>query len=889
MNDQTGNGKFKYIYTIPKIYRYSKTGNPYIKLKGKKVWLSTSMTNEQLKKYVEKKFRIKKKIKANVSLKKPKQKKKPQKKGIEQKVSQKVVVINPSDKKDSTPIYQNVSRLDPDVQNLVNKIRTGEVYVSKSDNSKPDSKPKKEPEPKIIKSSIIATPSILSSPPSPSAPPLLSLPSTPNIIRQQSIIPQYEPIDIEQDVEEPLINPKEWFKQTMEDYNKQKEQRLKVIHSQIPELEQREQQIKKAEKDIVYDEEFNGDTAFLNEIIKSYLDNSNKYDNQTKQSILLEFDKLPKYNDKERFLIGFDNSLQKYLKKYKAGLEKQAQGEDIDISEIEGEILGDLENEMKKQKPKEEKKEEKKTPLQNFQVEDITPKYDKKYDKIKNEDIKELYFMMKKSNPAKKTKQENNNKIQQDWENFNKLKHETKITTLLLDEKISNALDKLANIPVSDKMLSVKKKRIYLDLDKDLQKGKGLNELMDGKGKDMGGGLWTSQIIEIMSKVKPFIGCIASDQFDTLLPRIKPNTKLGFISNLSPSTSGGSHWVAIAINATNNKPDSNSIMYYDPFGKDVPYEMLQGLKLVSNKIAPDKMLKFKVNSIQHQDIKSDNCGFFSMKFLLDILTRGKSFSQATGYDDKIKDQSKQREKEIENLKGKAPFNYINMYNGQDGKGIKETVKKVVSKVKDVAKNIYDRVKSIFTGVSGSASLRKFLEQNGKENIVKITVCRKPIMTIIRKTLNLLSFGKLEKNLKQLNYDELFHLFLVLKLSNGKSYRLEKSARIQASLGGVEGESMEVPIKSPINVVEFVDKTKRRMGDKFWVYNMVNNNCQVFVDNLLSANGLNNEQIRKFVKQDVETLFKKMPEYTKIIGKAITDVGGVAETIVQGNGKKKRYN
>jgi hypothetical protein len=724
MNDQTGNGKFKYTYTIPTIYKDKNTGKPYIKLGKKKKWLNTNMNDTQLKKYVEKNFKIKKKIKANVSFKKPKQKKKPQKKGIEQKVSQKVVVISPSDKKDTTPIYQNVSRLDPDVQNLVNKIRTGEVYVSKSDSSKPEPKPKKEPEPKVIKSSIISTPSILSIPPSPSAPPIQSLPSTP-------IIPQYEPY--------------------------------------VPENEPK--------------------------VINAYIE-----------------------------------------------------PEDPLIVDIEPEIVKSELDEKHQETKEEEKKEEieeKKFQSRKEMIDELLKLYTKKQ-------LVELLYDMTKTNKSKLKKMR---------------KDQLAIEILNIEYGVEgNGYNK---------------------------KNYSTNELINGQGKEMGGGLWTSQIIEIMSKVKPFIGCIASDQFDTLLPRIKPNTKLGFITNLSPSTSGGSHWVAIAINATNNKPDSNSIMYYDPFGKDVPFEMLQGLKQISNKIAPDKMLKFKVNSIQHQDIKTDNCGYFSIKFLLDILTRGKSFAQATGYDEKIKDQSKQREKEIENLKGKAPFNYINMYQGQDGKGIKETVKKVaskvVNKVKDVAKNIYDRIKSIFTGVSGSASLRKFLEKYGNEKITAIKVGRQPISGYIRKILNLLSLGKLEKGLKELKYDDLFHLYMYIKLSNGKTFHLEKNQRIAIYEEGVKGETIDVPLKSPITVIDFIEKAKKRMGDKFYPYSAIENNCQNFIANVLSANGLLNDSSRKFIHQDVESLFKKIPDYVKIIANKVTDVAGRAETVLEGNGKKKQYN
>ena len=50
--------------------------------------------------------------------------------------------------------------------------------------------------------------------------------------------------------------------------------------------------------------------------------------------------------------------------------------------------------------------------------------------------------------------------------------------------------------------------------------------------------------------------------------------------------------------------------------------------------------------------------WLACKFLIDRF-RGKSFSEATGFDDKIKlNNSKEDEAEIERLKNSPPFNYI---------------------------------------------------------------------------------------------------------------------------------------------------------------------------------------------------------------------------------------
>ena len=59
-----------------------------------------------------------------------------------------------------------------------------------------------------------------------------------------------------------------------------------------------------------------------------------------------------------------------------------------------------------------------------------------------------------------------------------------------------------------------------------------------------------------------------------------------------------------------------------------------------------------------QSDDSSNCGWFCIRFLIDRF-RNKSFSSATGYDDKIKiNEANKNEKEIGRLKDTKPFSYI---------------------------------------------------------------------------------------------------------------------------------------------------------------------------------------------------------------------------------------
>src|ERR1700678_2160238 len=79
--------------------------------------------------------------------------------------------------------------------------------------------------------------------------------------------------------------------------------------------------------------------------------------------------------------------------------------------------------------------------------------------------------------------------------------------------------------------------------------------------------------------------------------------------NLDKSNQSGSHWVSVFIDPTKDK----SLEYYDSFG-DQPSK---DIKYVINKMHPDTYLKFKVNHIVQQSAKSNNCGIFAAKFLMD--------------------------------------------------------------------------------------------------------------------------------------------------------------------------------------------------------------------------------------------------------------------------------
>lgn len=183
-------------------------------------------------------------------------------------------------------------------------------------------------------------------------------------------------------------------------------------------------------------------------------------------------------------------------------------------------------------------------------------------------------------------------------------------------------------------------------------------------------------------------------------------------------------------------------------------------------------------------------------------------------------------------------------------------------------------------------VREMLKKMGDDKIIGLKVMRKPIQSYVRKAMNFLSFGKLEEQLKRMNYDELFHLGIILMTQSGQ-YLLDKREVIHLENFKPENEMEYMVVSGPtqITVNELLENTQKFMGDKYGSYNPSNNNCQVFVISVLKANKMDNPDVNSFVMQDTVSLFKNLPS---ILGKFSNVVSGyvapLANRIIEGEGE-----
>ena len=227
-----------------------------------------------------------------------------------------------------------------------------------------------------------------------------------------------------------------------------------------------------------------------------------------------------------------------------------------------------------------------------------------------------------------------------------------------------------------------------------------------------------------------------------------------------------------------------------------------------------------------------------------------------------------------------------------GKGFFSSLKKGLSSIKSAITNVKDRIVHTFTGRDKLApTARKLLENHGNEKVISLTICREPIVPMVEKVMNFISLGKLNDAKNDLQYDRLFHLYCFVKTDKGTEARLEKNEIIglqEKSMGtNSKRETMNIPITNDLTLNELMENTKKYMGDKFLSYSASENNCQHFIDGVLSGNHLNNSDIKKFVLQDSASIFKHLPSFMKGFSDKITGLAGKLDVLKHGYGKKKK--
>lgn len=215
------------------------------------------------------------------------------------------------------------------------------------------------------------------------------------------------------------------------------------------------------------------------------------------------------------------------------------------------------------------------------------------------------------------------------------------------------------------------------------------------------------------------------------------------------------------------------------------------------------------------------------------------------------------------------------------KPIKKLVRPVGRELKEVGKD----VKEFFSiSTEYPPNVKQILNKYGNEVIKSITLKRTAVSGLLTGALSVFSLGKFGERMKK-SFDELFHLFMDINtVQNGPSISLEKIERVNMIVNPPRRPDEEVKqvsnIPQGITIIQLMENARKRMGNQFFRYDAVINNCQDFLLNVLQASGIGDQSDYEFIKQDTEKLFKGLP-ILKAIGHTATDIGAIANKTLQG--------
>ena len=220
---------------------------------------------------------------------------------------------------------------------------------------------------------------------------------------------------------------------------------------------------------------------------------------------------------------------------------------------------------------------------------------------------------------------------------------------------------------------------------------------------------------------------------------------------------------------------------------------------------------------------------------------------------------------------------------------------LVKGLKETGKDKLHQAKAILTGniTQLSPAIKALLNKYGDVSITSAVLKRTPVSGLMTGALSLFSGGKFGERQKEKEFDELFHLFMVFTLSNGKKIQLEKEARINIRLEQSAKPHTEIEgiknMPTGLTLNSILEKTKAFMGDKaFFGYSARDNNCQDFLSSVLRANDMGEPNDLQFIKQDTKYLFKNLTGLRKL-SNTLTDIGARADVFMEGGDIHQQYN
>lgn len=146
------------------------------------------------------------------------------------------------------------------------------------------------------------------------------------------------------------------------------------------------------------------------------------------------------------------------------------------------------------------------------------------------------------------------------------------------------------------------------------------------------------------------------------------------------------------------------------------------------------------------------------------------------------------------------------------------------------------------------NLTKFLKKNPNIKIVELRICRQPVEKYISYFMNLLTKGKYERVKEEYNYDNIYHLFIILIFDNGQAYHFEKNEIVVINQITPQQNMKHTDCHNRFTNKKFIDLIEEAESDykNLYFYSAHRDNCQTFIRQLVRKLGI--KDLNGFIMQ-----------------------------------------
>ena len=255
---------------------------------------------------------------------------------------------------------------------------------------------------------------------------------------------------------------------------------------------------------------------------------------------------------------------------------------------------------------------------------------------------------------------------------------------------------------------------------------------------------------------------------------------------------------------------------------------------------------------------------------------------------------------MQNLKIVDPLGYNKLMTMPDediqGGGLFDFLKSSAQKVKNLVSNVGRRISGTVLGRSDyPPAERNLIMKYGNMPIKSICIYREPLEKSVNMLTNTLSVGQMGQLKKKYGFDDMYHLYMVITVQE----TLDKFVPILIEKNEViniheypnikpNAEKLELYLSPKFNYTfkQFLDNGQRVMGSRYFTYDPFDNNCQIFISSLISANPpleQDNPNANKFILQDVEGLKTELNPVSKALFRGTTGLAGRMNVFLKGYG------